>query len=122
MKFYPSYADADLWMRKTKDGFDYIAVYVDDLIVAARDPMSIMDEFKEVGRFKLKGVGEPEYYLGGDIERIAVNNGNQKMITKISARTCIMNVCDKILFYLAREVNDVRSTSKHTTTYYSLHT
>jgi len=26
------------------------------------------------------------------------------------------------LFYLARKVNDVRSTSKHTTTYYSLHT
>ena len=26
------------------------------------------------------------------------------------------------LFYLAREVNDVHSTSKHTTTYYSLHT
>ena len=55
-----------------------------------------MEEFKEVGNFKLKGVGELEYYLGGDIERIAIKNKDQKMITKISARTCIKNVCDKI--------------------------
>jgi len=31
--------------------------------------MSVIEEVKTIGCFQLKGVGEPEYYLGGDIER-----------------------------------------------------
>ena len=96
MKFIPSLADSDLWMRKTAYGYEYIAVYVDDLIVASKEPMKAMDEFKQIGGFKLKGVGEPEYYLGGDVEREKRNDKSEKYITKISARTYIKNVCDKI--------------------------
>jgi len=83
-------------MRKTAYGYEYIAVYVDDLIVASKEPMKAMDEFKQIGGFKLKGVGEPEYYLGGDVEREKRNDKSEKYITKISARTYIKNVCHKI--------------------------
>ena len=52
-KFKPSKADMDLWMRKKKGEYEYIAVYIDDLIVASRDPMSVIEEVKTIGGFQL---------------------------------------------------------------------
>jgi len=83
-------------MRRKDEWHEYIAVYVDDFIVASEDHMSVIDEFKKIGGSKLKGVGEPEYYLGGDIERVKIKCEAQTMLTKISAKTYIANVCDKI--------------------------
>ena len=44
MNFTPSRADPDLWMRLTTDGkgYDYIATYVDDLIIVAKEPKQYM--------------------------------------------------------------------------------
>jgi len=95
MKFKPSKADMDLWMREKEGEYEYIAVYVDDLIVASRDPMSVIEEVKTIGNFQLKGVGEPEYYLGGDIER-KKRKDTGELYTKISAKTYITNICEKI--------------------------
>ena len=67
--FSPSYADTEIWMRDKGDHYEYIAVYVDDLIIAAKQPMEIIKELEKVGKYKFKGVGVPEYYLGGDIKR-----------------------------------------------------
>ena len=36
MKFTPSRADHDLWMRKRGDHYEYIATYVDDLLVFSK--------------------------------------------------------------------------------------
>ena len=43
MGFQPSKADPDIWMKPTDDGqaYEYIAVYVDDLCVASKDPGKI---------------------------------------------------------------------------------
>jgi len=65
LKFQPSKADPDLWMKRVGTHYEYIARYVDDIIVFSRDPMAIMKEIKE--HYILKGVGEPRYYLGGDV-------------------------------------------------------
>ena len=93
--FKPSKADADLWMRSKNEEYEYIAVYVDDLIIASRQPMKVIEEIKKTGNFKLKGVGEPEYYLGGDIERKKREDG-LGYVSKLSAKTYIKNVCEKI--------------------------
>jgi hypothetical protein len=37
--------------------YEYIAFYVDDLWIAARDPNSIVQTLQEKHKFKLKGVG-----------------------------------------------------------------
>ena len=64
--FKPSWADANIWIREMKDHYEYIGVYIDDLIVCSKDPLSILDKLKEPqGPYKLKGVGSPKYYLGG---------------------------------------------------------
>ena len=66
LKFKPSKADPDVWMRPEQGGtcYEYIAVYVDDLAIAAKDPQAFCNEFKKKYKLKLKGVGPLEYHLG----------------------------------------------------------
>ena len=44
--------------------YEYIAVYVDDLAIAAKDPQAFCNELKKKYNLKLKGVGPLEYHLG----------------------------------------------------------
>ena len=37
------------------DHYEYIAVYVDDLLIASKDPSKIITELSDVHQFKLKG-------------------------------------------------------------------
>ena len=66
LKFKPSKADPDVWMRPEPGGtcYEYIAVYVDDLAIAAKDPQAFCNELKKKCNLKLKGVGPLEYHLG----------------------------------------------------------
>ena len=68
MGFKPSKADFDLWMRDRGDHWEFVACYVDDLLVFSKDPMAIIEEIRK--EYQLKGVGIPEYYLGGDVEMV----------------------------------------------------
>ena len=66
LKLKPSKADPDAWMRPEPGGtcYEYIAVYVDDLAIAAKDPQAFCNELKKKYNLKLKGVGPLEYHLG----------------------------------------------------------
>ena len=66
LKFKPSKADPDVWMRPEPGGtcYEYIAVYVDDLAIPAKDPQAFCNELKKRYNLKLKGVGPLEYHLG----------------------------------------------------------
>ena len=66
LKFKPSKADPDVWMRPEPGGtcYEYIAVYVDDLAIAAKDPQAFCNELKKKYNLKLKGVGPLEDHLG----------------------------------------------------------
>lgn len=66
--FVSSYADPAIWMRDMGDHYEYICAYVDDLLIASKNPKAIVDELSK--EYTLKGVGPPEYYLGANIERI----------------------------------------------------
>jgi hypothetical protein len=44
--------------------YEYIAVYVDNLLIAARDPNSIVQKLQEKHKLKLKDVGSLTYHLG----------------------------------------------------------
>ena len=66
LNFKHSNADPDVWMRPEPGGtcYEYIAVYVDDLAIAAKDPQAFCNEPKKKYNLKLKGVGPLEYHLG----------------------------------------------------------
>ena len=69
MGFSPSKAEADIWMRENDGLYEYIAVYVDDLLIAAKNPKEIVQTLQERHGFKLKGVGPLTYHLGCDYFR-----------------------------------------------------
>ena len=93
--FKPSRADPDLWMRDAGDHYEYIAKYIDDLLIIAKDPKAILDKLKKpVGPYEFKGVGSPEYYLGGDVK--IVYEGNSISELWMSAKTYVKRICDKI--------------------------
>ena len=47
MGFFPSKADNDIWMKKCDDHYNYIVVYVDDLMIASKDPGKYITELTE---------------------------------------------------------------------------
>ena len=77
LQFHPCLADPDLWMRKaTKpDGdtyWEYVLIYVDDILVISHKPDKIMNCLSELYRLKedpvtKKRFDKPISYLGADI-------------------------------------------------------
>jgi len=69
MGFFVSKAEKDIWMRDKGDHCEHIAVHVDDLLIASKDPDSIVKLLTETHQFKLKGTGPVEFHLGCDFFR-----------------------------------------------------
>ncbi|MCA1806788.1 MAG: hypothetical protein LC687_02830, partial [Actinobacteria bacterium] len=65
----------------------YLAVYVDDLAIASKNPQAIIDSLKGApNNFKLKGTGTMEFHLGCDFFRDASNTlcvGPRKYIERM---------------------------------------
>ena len=69
MGFFPCKAEPDIWMRDCGDHYEYIGVYVDDLIIASKRCKEIVDTLSNKYGFKLKGTGEVSFHLGCDFFR-----------------------------------------------------
>ena len=69
MGFFPSLAEHDIWMRHCGDHYEYVAVYVDDLLIASKDPNAIIKALTDKYHFKLKGTGPVTFHLGCDYVR-----------------------------------------------------
>jgi hypothetical protein len=67
--FQPCKAEPDIWLRRNGDIYEYVAVYVDDLAIAMKDPKSLTDVLRDKHKFKLKGTGPIEFHLGCDFFR-----------------------------------------------------
>jgi Reverse transcriptase (RNA-dependent DNA polymerase) len=61
---FPCKAEPDIWMRKKRNLYEYIAVYVDDLAIAMKDPKELTDILEKQHKFKLKGTGPITFHLG----------------------------------------------------------
>ena len=60
-----NFADPDIWMRKNKKSYEYIVVYVDDLLLIGQDAQNVLKFITSV--YPVKGKSFPSYHLGGDI-------------------------------------------------------
>jgi len=69
MGFFTSHCEKDIWMRNKGDHYEYIAACVDNLMIASKDPDSIIKMLIEKRQFKLKGTGPTEFHLGCDFFR-----------------------------------------------------
>jgi hypothetical protein len=68
--FVPSKAEEDIWMRDCGDHYEYIGCYVDDLMIASKNPQSIIAALEGAPHnFVLKGTGPIIFHLGCDFFR-----------------------------------------------------
>ena len=58
----PTKAHPDLWIKDCGSHYEYLATYVDDIMIFSRKGEELLERLKE--EYLLKNVGEPEYYLG----------------------------------------------------------
>ena len=99
MGFKPSKADPDLWMKDMGSHYEYIGTYVDDLLIASKHPDKIIACLKE--QYVLKGVGIPEYYLGGNVVQADGHWKNEPVDWILTAKTYTVNV----IVYQSQGVN-----------------
>jgi hypothetical protein len=70
MNFVPTAADPCLYVRKDSDDLSYIALYVDDLVIATKDPQ-VMQQIKSElsAKYEMKDLGELQEIVGMKISR-----------------------------------------------------
>ena len=56
-------------MREKKGIYEYIGVYVDNLLIFSKVPQDIIDVIKKKPKFNLKGTGNITFHLGCDYFR-----------------------------------------------------
>ena len=68
MGFSPSKADPCVWLRKAKCAtkYEYVAIYVDDLLIACDCASDFIHTLKSKHNLKIKGEGPLKYHLGCD--------------------------------------------------------
>jgi len=66
MGFFTSKCEKDIWVCDKGDHYECIAVHVDNLMIATKDPDSIIKLLTETHQFKLKGTGPTEFHLRCD--------------------------------------------------------
>jgi Reverse transcriptase (RNA-dependent DNA polymerase) len=69
IRFTPRKVKAYILMREGDGVYEYIAVYVDDLLISSRNPEEIVQTLQEIQGFKLKSDGQLTYHLGCDYFR-----------------------------------------------------
>jgi hypothetical protein len=69
--FVPTRSDADVWIRLSKDKrrYEYICTHVDDFMIVAKHPASIMKDLQDIYTINDDSISEPDYYLGNDYKK-----------------------------------------------------
>ena len=75
LKFTSSQADPDVWLRNAGTHYDMVLVYVDDILIFAKDPKVTMLELGKLYELKPESVKEPDIYLGANMEKVQLPNG-----------------------------------------------
>ena len=102
MIFVPTQADPDVWMRSAVklDGeayYEYILVYVDDILVISDDHKIVMEHIQVNFKFKDNKVEPPAMYIGAKLKKNNIENCEYwTMSTYEYIQAAIKNVQDKL--------------------------
>jgi Reverse transcriptase (RNA-dependent DNA polymerase) len=69
LDFFACKAEPDIWMRKNRDIYEYVAVFIDDLAIAMKDPQGFITILETKYKFKTKGSGPLSFHLGMNFDR-----------------------------------------------------
>ena len=82
-----------MWMKDKGDHYEYLVTYVDDVLIWSKDPMAVMEQLKS--KYTMKGVGAPEYYLGGNVELMDEHWTAEGVGLALSATTYVKTIVEK---------------------------
>ena len=92
-----SRGDPDVWLRPTLKGdrkyYEYVLVYVDDLLVVSFNPMQTMDQLRSTFKFKEGSIKTPDSFLGA---QLSLNTNEDRHYWVISSEKYIKAACDTI--------------------------
>jgi hypothetical protein len=99
--------DPDLWMVEKSSHYEYLATYVDEIIIWSKDPMEVIKSLEKT--YTLKSVDISEYYLGGNVEFLGEAWKNQGLRLLLSAKTYIQNVIPKFEGLFGKEFKPIKT-------------
>ncbi|KAI2500467.1 Reverse transcriptase (RNA-dependent DNA polymerase) [Fragilaria crotonensis] len=78
------------WIRSAgTQHYDMILVYVDDILIFAKDPKVTMNDLGKLYELKPESVKEPDIYLGANMEKVQLPNG--KVEWSMGSKTYVKN-------------------------------
>jgi hypothetical protein len=87
--------------------YEYLATYVDDILIWIKYPMVVIKALENT--YMLKSVGIPEYYLGGNVEFLGEAWNKQGLGLALSAKTYIQNVIPKFEGLFGKEFKPIKT-------------
>jgi hypothetical protein len=92
---------------KKSSHYEYLATYVDDILIWSKDPMEVIKSLEKT--YMLKSVGIPEYYLGGNVEFLGETWKNQRLGVGLSVKTYIQNIILKLVGHFGKEFKPIKT-------------
>jgi hypothetical protein len=99
--------EPDLWMVDKSSHYEYLATYMDDILIWSNDLMAVIKALEKT--CMLKSVGIPEYYLGGNVELLGEAWKNQGSGLALSAKTYIQNIIPKFEVLFGKEFKPIKT-------------
>jgi hypothetical protein len=99
-------ADPDVWIHPQvkPDGFEYyefMLIYVDDIMVLLHDTKPTMDAIASLYRLKEDSIGQPTRYLGANIGKFQLPDGHESW--SMSGRDYVKSAVKNVETILAKE-------------------
>jgi hypothetical protein len=116
MGFHSSLADPDVWLRPRckPNGFEYyeyVLVYVDDLLVLSHDGEKIMKALEEFYRLK-DGFAKPTRYLGAEVKEWTFPEDRTRIRWALSSAQYVKEAIRNIETYLCQHNRTLRKASQ----------
>jgi hypothetical protein len=99
--------DPDLCMVVKSSQYEYLATYVDDILIWSKDIMAVITSLEKT--HMQKSVGIPEYYLVGNVEFLGESWKNQRLGLALSAKTYIQNFIPKFEGLFGKEFKPIKA-------------
>ena len=101
LKFTSSQADPDVWIRSSGTHYDMALVYVDDILIFAKDPKIMMNKLRKLYELKSESVHEPDIYLRADMEKVQLPSGKTEWA--MGGKTYIKNAVKVVESLIAED-------------------
>jgi hypothetical protein len=99
--------DPDVWTVDKSSHYEYVATYVDDILIWSKDPMAVIKSLEKT--YMSKSLSIPEYYLDGNVEFLGETWKNQGLGLALSSKTYIQNNIPKFEGLFGKEIKPIKT-------------